>query len=39
RVTIATPALGALVNPVGRSDRLPPWTFGIRELMRHLAQR
>lgn len=39
RVTIATPALGALVNPVGRSDRLPPWTFGIRELMRHLATR
>jgi fumarylacetoacetate (FAA) hydrolase family protein len=39
RVIIATPALGALVNPVGRSDRLPPWTFGIRELMRHLAAR
>jgi len=39
RVTIATPALGALVNPVGRSDRLPPWTFGIRALMRHLADR
>ncbi len=37
RVTIATPALGALVNPVGRSDQLPPWTYGIRELMRHLA--
>lgn len=39
RVTIATPALGALVNPVGRSDQLPPWTYGIRELMRHLANR
>lgn len=39
RVTIATPALGALVNPVGRSDQLPPWTYGIRELMRHLARR
>ncbi|WP_420706126.1 fumarylacetoacetate hydrolase family protein [Halomonas sp. G11] len=37
RVTIATPDLGALVNPVGRSDQLPPWTYGIRELMRHLA--
>lgn len=36
RVTIATPALGALVNRVGRSDQLPPWTYGIRELMRHL---
>ncbi|RUR33072.1 fumarylacetoacetate hydrolase family protein [Vreelandella nanhaiensis] len=39
RVTISTPALGALVNSVGRSDQLPPWTYGIRELMRHLARR
>ncbi|MGP9497638.1 fumarylacetoacetate hydrolase family protein [Halomonas sp. AOP43-D1-4] len=39
RVTISTPALGSLVNPVGRSDQLPPWTYGIRELMRHLARR
>lgn len=39
RVTIATPALGALVNRVGRSDQLPPWTYGIRELMRHLNRR
>ncbi|RUR35280.1 fumarylacetoacetate hydrolase family protein [Vreelandella populi] len=39
RVTIATPTLGSLVNPVGRSDQLPPWTYGIRELMRHLARR
>ncbi|WP_447044464.1 fumarylacetoacetate hydrolase family protein [Vreelandella sp. H-I2] len=39
RVTIATPALGALVNRVGRSDQLPPWTYGIRDLMRHLARR
>lgn len=39
RVTIATPALGALVNRVGRSDQLPPWTYGIRELMRHLSRR
>ncbi|TDX32719.1 fumarylacetoacetate (FAA) hydrolase family protein [Modicisalibacter xianhensis] len=38
-VTIATPALGALVNRVDRSDQLPPWTFGIRQLYRHLAQR
>lgn len=38
RVTIATPALGALVNEVGYSDQLPPWTFGIRQLMRHLAK-
>ncbi|TVP53291.1 MAG: fumarylacetoacetate hydrolase [Halomonas sp.] len=39
RVTIATPALGALVNRVGRSDQLPPWTYGICELMRHLKRR
>lgn len=39
RVTIATPTLGALVNPVGRSDQLPPWTYGIRALMQHLARR
>lgn len=39
RVTITTPALGALVNRVGRSDQLLPWTYGIRDLMRHLAQR
>ena len=37
-VTIATPALGALVNRVGRSDQLPPWTYGIRQLMRDLSQ-
>nr|WP_267135209.1 fumarylacetoacetate hydrolase family protein [Halomonas dongshanensis] len=39
RVSIATPSLGTLVNSVGQSDKLPPWTFGIRELMRHLARR
>nr|WP_163503482.1 fumarylacetoacetate hydrolase family protein [Halomonas socia] len=38
-VTIATPTLGALVNRVGRSDQLPPWTYGIRQLMRDLGQR
>jgi fumarylacetoacetate (FAA) hydrolase family protein len=35
RVTIATPALGALVNRVDRSDKLPPWTFGIRQWRAH----
>lgn len=35
RVVIATPALGALVNRVDRSDRLPPWTFGIRQWQAH----
>lgn len=39
RVTIATPSLGALVNQVGRSDLLPPWTFGVRALFAHLATR
>ncbi|RAR62862.1 MULTISPECIES: fumarylacetoacetate hydrolase family protein [Halomonadaceae] len=39
RVTIATPSLGALVNHVGRSDLLPPWTFGLRALFAHLAIR
>ena len=37
--TVATPTLGALVNRVNRSDRIPPWTFGARELMNNLAQR
>ncbi|OLO03953.1 fumarylacetoacetate hydrolase family protein [Salinicola socius] len=39
RVTISTPKLGALSNVVDRSDRLPPWTFGIRALMAHLNSR
>ncbi|SHE98261.1 Fumarylacetoacetate (FAA) hydrolase family protein [Modicisalibacter ilicicola DSM 19980] len=39
RVTISTPGLGALVNVVDRSDRLPPWRYGIRELYAHLARR
>nr|WP_297459980.1 fumarylacetoacetate hydrolase family protein [uncultured Halomonas sp.] len=38
-VTIATPSLGALINRVDRSDRLPPWTFGIRQLYSHLTHR
>jgi fumarylacetoacetate (FAA) hydrolase family protein len=38
-VTIATPALGALVNRVDTSDRIPPWTFGTRALMANLARR
>jgi fumarylacetoacetate (FAA) hydrolase family protein len=39
RVTIASPALGGLVNWVGHSDRLPPWTFGVGALMKNLAAR
>lgn len=36
RVSIATPGLGQLMNTVDRSDRLPPWTYGIRALYQHL---
>ncbi|HTS20766.1 MAG TPA: fumarylacetoacetate hydrolase family protein [Casimicrobiaceae bacterium] len=38
-VTVATPRLGALVNRVNRSDRVPPWTFGARALAENLARR
>jgi fumarylacetoacetate (FAA) hydrolase family protein len=38
-VTISAPLLGALINRVDTSDRLPPWHFGQRALMRSLAQR
>jgi fumarylacetoacetate (FAA) hydrolase family protein len=37
-VTIATPKLGALVNRVDHSDRIAPWTFGVRALMASLAR-
>lgn len=39
RVTISTPKLGALTNDVTTSDKAPPWTFGVRALMRSLAER
>ncbi|MCC7326820.1 MAG: fumarylacetoacetate hydrolase family protein [Burkholderiales bacterium] len=38
-VTIATPALGALVNRVNTSDRIAPWTYGAGALMATLARR
>ena len=38
-VTISSPKLGALINRVGRSDRIPPWEFGALALMRNLAGR
>jgi fumarylacetoacetate (FAA) hydrolase family protein len=38
-VTIRSPALGALSNRVDHCDRIPPWTFGIADLMRNLAAR
>ena len=38
-VTIATPALGRLVNRVRRSDECAPWSFGTGALMKNLAAR
>jgi fumarylacetoacetate (FAA) hydrolase family protein len=38
-VAISSPKLGALVNRIGRSDRIPPWEFGALALMRNLAGR
>ena len=38
-VEISTPALGRLVNRINHTDRIPPWTFGIADLMRNLAAR
>jgi fumarylacetoacetate (FAA) hydrolase family protein len=38
-VRISTPKLGTLVNRVTTSKAAPPWRFGLRELMRNLAQR
>jgi fumarylacetoacetate (FAA) hydrolase family protein len=38
-VTIASPALGRLVNRVTTSDKAPPWVFGARALMANLAGR
>ncbi|GGI43621.1 fumarylacetoacetate (FAA) hydrolase family protein [Agromyces flavus] len=37
RVTISSPALGSLVNTVGISEQLEPWTFGVRSLIAALA--
>jgi fumarylacetoacetate (FAA) hydrolase family protein len=38
RVTIWSPSLGALVNTVGISEELEPWTFGVRALIAALAE-
>ena len=37
-VTIASPALGALINTVQRSDAIAPWTYGIGALLKHLRR-
>ncbi|QCK88317.1 fumarylacetoacetate hydrolase [Phreatobacter aquaticus] len=38
-VTIASAELGSLTNRVRLSTECPPWTFGIRDLMKSLAKR
>jgi len=38
-VSIRADSLGALVNRVNHCDKVPPWTFGIADLMRNLASR
>ncbi len=38
-VTIHAPALGALTNRMVHADKAQPWTFGVGDLMRHLAKR
>lgn len=38
-VCISTPLLGTLVNRVNTSDRIPPWTYGVRALMNDLKRR
>jgi fumarylacetoacetate (FAA) hydrolase family protein len=38
-VRIASDKLGALINGVTTSNLAPPWTFGVRALMRSLAAR
>jgi len=37
-VTISTPRLGTLANRVNTSDRIAPWTYGVRALMRDLTR-
>lgn len=38
-VAISAPALGTLVNTVTSSESAPEWTFGVRALVRNLAER
>ena len=38
-VTISCPGLGTLQNRVNLSTNCPPWTFGMADLMRNLAER
>jgi len=38
-VTVFTETLGTLVNRVNTSDKVAPWTYGVRALMQDLARR
>lgn len=38
-VRIRSARLGELVNRVEHSERLAPWRYGVRDLMRHVARR
>ena len=38
-VTIRAARLGALVNRVNHTDKIPPWNFGTQALIRNLAER
>ena len=38
-VSVSTASVGCLVNRVGLSDQIPPWTYGTSALMRDLARR
>ena len=38
-VTVSTARLGTLANRVNTSDRVAPWTYGVRALMGDLARR
>jgi fumarylacetoacetate (FAA) hydrolase family protein len=38
-VRVTSQKLGTLVNKVTTCDQVPPWTFGVTDLMRNLASR
>jgi fumarylacetoacetate (FAA) hydrolase family protein len=38
-VSVHTPKLGCLTNQVNTSDKIAPWTIGVRHLIRLLAAR
>ena len=38
QVTVHSAQLGSLVNTTGTTENLPPWSFGIRDLMEYLSR-